>query len=184
MNHYLESVKEFHESFDHPVNHTIQTDNLKLRKLRLDLIFEETVELAHAMGVSQHLEELCEQHKKGTHNWLFNGMEPGEEEFYNKRESLDALCDIQYVLSGAILSLGYTDIFDDAFNEVQRSNMSKMCNNINEAEETILYHKDRKGDSQVMNIVKKEDKYIVVRDDGKILKSKYYSPADLETFIK
>ena len=35
------------------------------------------------------------------------------------------LCDIQYVLSGAICEFGMASIFKTLFDEVQRSNMSK-----------------------------------------------------------
>ena len=40
--------------------------------------------------------------------------------------TLDALVDLQYVLSGTVLSLGFADAFDEAFREVHRSNMSKL----------------------------------------------------------
>ena len=41
-------------------------------------------------------------------------------------EIADALCDLQYVLSGAVLEFGLGEKFVDLFNEVQRSNMSKL----------------------------------------------------------
>ena len=40
----------------------------------------------------------------------------------------DALGDIQYVLSGAILEFGLAHRFADVFDEIQRSNMSKPAN--------------------------------------------------------
>ena len=40
----------------------------------------------------------------------------------------DALSDLQYVLSGAILEFGLATKFKALFEEVQRSNMSKACN--------------------------------------------------------
>lgn len=43
----------------------------------------------------------------------------------DKIETLDALCDLEYVLNGAILSLGYSKIFSRAFAEVHRSNLAK-----------------------------------------------------------
>lgn len=48
----------------------------------------------------------------------------------------DALCDIQYVLSGAVLEFGMGYKFKALFDEVQRSNMSKSCNSAEEAEAT------------------------------------------------
>jgi predicted HAD superfamily Cof-like phosphohydrolase len=64
--------------------------------MRLHLIIEETAELAEAM----HDKSLV--------------------------ETMDALCDIQYVVSGAVLALGMHHHFDDAFQEVHRSNMDKL----------------------------------------------------------
>lgn len=184
MSHYLESVKEFHETFNHPVEETIMEDNFELRKLRLSLIFEEMVELGHSLGVTNHLEKLCEEHVHGKHNWMFNGGDSGSSEnYYNKKESLDALCDLQYVLSGAVLALGYKNVFDTAFDAVHESNMSKMCENMDEVKDTIQYHRD-KGETQLMNPVSKNGKFIVVREDGKIMKNKYYKPVNLGEFVK
>ena len=183
MNHYIESVKEFHETFEHPVEEEIIDDNLELRKLRLSLIFEEMVELGHALGCTKHLEELCENHISGKHRWMFNGQESGETNtYYNKKESLDAFTDLQYVLSGGILSLGYKNVFDESFDLVHESNMSKMCENMDQVKDTIEYHKE-KGEKQSMNPVEKNGKFIVVREDGKIMKNKYYNPVDLSKLI-
>jgi predicted HAD superfamily Cof-like phosphohydrolase len=41
-------------------------------------------------------------------------------------EIADALCDLQYVLSGAILEFGFGGKFKSLFEEVHRSNMSKV----------------------------------------------------------
>lgn len=172
MNHYLESVKKFHKSFNHPVENEIKEDNLELRKLRLKLLFEEVEELSNAMGTDDTLHDLCEEVLSKVKN-------VGQ---YDKVETMDALCDIQYVLSGAVLSLGYTK-FDEAFDEVQRSNMSKMCESIDVAKKTIEYYKNERGETQSMTFTPKGDKYIVVRSDGKIMKSISYSPTELNRFI-
>jgi len=41
-------------------------------------------------------------------------------------EALDALCDMRYVADGTVLALGLRHVFSDAFDEVHRSNMSKL----------------------------------------------------------
>tara|TARA_R110000772_G_scaffold95789_1_gene194138 strand:- start:8390 stop:8914 length:525 start_codon:yes stop_codon:yes gene_type:complete len=174
MNIYLESVKDFHETFNHPVHETIEDRNHKLRELRLKLLYEEIEELSNAMGTDGTLHKLC----KETIGKPINNI------LYDKTESLDALCDIQYVLSGAVLSMGYTKVFDPAFLEVQRSNMSKMCSTMEQAEDTVKYYKEERNEPLDITITEKEDGFIVVREDGKILKNKYYSPADLKQFIK
>jgi NTP pyrophosphatase (non-canonical NTP hydrolase) len=44
---------------------------------------------------------------------------------YDKEQILDALCDLTYVVLGTVVSYGLLPVFDAAFREVHRSNMSK-----------------------------------------------------------
>src|SRR5690606_14773279 len=95
-------------------------------------------------------------------------------------EIADAFCDLQYVLSGAILEFGMGEKFKALFEEVHRSNMSKTCISVEEAEETILHYKTRKEEEGYYE--KRGDKYIVYRKaDRKVLKSVNYSEADLKS---
>ena len=97
-------------------------------------------------------------------------------------EVADACADLQYVLSGAILEFGLGDQFHDIFEEVQRSNMSKACVSMEEAEETLEYYQKRDGTKGFIEQV--GDKYLVYRDhDKKVLKSINYSPADIKQFL-
>ena len=98
-------------------------------------------------------------------------------------EIADALCDIQYVLSGAVLEFGLGDKFRDLFDEVQRSNMSKTCKTVEEAKATMAYYKETKGvDSYYEN---SGNVYLVYRkSDNKTLKSIKYSPADLKSILE
>ena len=94
----------------------------------------------------------------------------------------DALCDIQYVLSGAILEFGLGEKFKELFEEVQRSNMSKACNSEAEAKETMAYYEKKDG----TECYYKEEggKYLIYRkSDNKTLKSIKYSPADLDKIV-
>ena len=94
----------------------------------------------------------------------------------------DALCDLQYVLSGAILEFGMGESFSALFNEVQRSNMSKVCATRQEAEDTLEYYARER--QQEGRIVEKDGRFIVYRTaDSKVLKSVNYSEADLETVL-
>jgi predicted HAD superfamily Cof-like phosphohydrolase len=94
----------------------------------------------------------------------------------------DALCDIQYVLSGAVLEFGLAEKFNDLFNEVQRSNMSKACDSEEEAKRTIQYYKDKDGTECYHR--KEGEKWLVYRtSDNKTIKSVGYSPADLESVL-
>ena len=97
-------------------------------------------------------------------------------------EVADALCDIQYVLSGAVLEFGLGDKFVDLFNEVQRSNMSKACSTYEEAEATVNHY--AKKDGTEAEIMQDGDKFLVYRIlDNKVLKSVGYSPADLNGIL-
>lgn len=187
MNHYIESVKQFHETFNHPNNNYKDDIDLNIRQLRIKLIFEELQELAEASDVKETFGKLCLEaiSKYKGESCL---CDPNKVQFniedsnnVNKKEELDALCDIQYVLSGAVLSLGYQEIFDKAFDEVQESNMSKMCHNLEHVDRTI---KDYKAKGVNSYYVEKNDGYIVLREgDDKILKNSFYKEANLEQFL-
>src|SRR5690606_22407936 len=90
----------------------------------------------------------------------------------------DALCDLQYVLSGTVLEFGFRKVFDALFAEVHRSNMSKACSTEEEANQTVV--------AQMENAFweKSGDKYLIYRSsDRKTLKSINYSPANLKSII-
>ena len=96
----------------------------------------------------------------------------------NLVEIADALCDIQYVLAGAILEFGLADKFKDLFNEVHRSNMSKACKTLEEAEQTMAHYHAK--DETEAHYKEEDDLFLVYRkSDNKTLKSINYSPADL-----
>lgn len=117
----IEQVKEFHKAFGHPVNEHVAIDNPARNILRIDLLVEEVSELTEAL---------------------------------NKRDPLavlDALTDIQYVLDGAYLSLGFYRVKDDAFSLVHIANMAKLTNG-----------------------------RPIIREDGKVLKPAGWKPANLQ----
>jgi predicted HAD superfamily Cof-like phosphohydrolase len=95
----------------------------------------------------------------------------------------DAFADLQYVLSGAILEFGLGEKFKDIFDEVQRSNMSKTCKTMREAEQTGDYYLKSRG---VQSYIEKSgDEYLVYRkNDGKVLKSVNYSPPDIASILR
>jgi predicted HAD superfamily Cof-like phosphohydrolase len=148
----LNQVSEFHRTFKAPVLETPQIPSADRCKLRVSLIAEELRELQEAID-NQDLVEVA-----------------------------DALCDIQYVLSGAVLEFGLGDKFVELFNEVQRSNMSKACSTYEEAEATVNHY--AKKDGTEAEIVQDGDKFLVYRTaDNKVLKSVKYSPADLKGIL-
>jgi predicted HAD superfamily Cof-like phosphohydrolase len=147
----LSQVAEFHTTFHHPILETPEIPNKKRCDLRVELISEELDELKEAI----------------KNNDLV--------------EVADALCDIQYVLSGAILEFGLGSKFKELFEEVQRSNMSKACQTEEEAQSTVEHYKAKGSDSYYK---KDGNKFLVFREgDNKTLKSINYSPANLKKIL-
>lgn len=147
----LTAVAEFHKTFKHPIIAEPAIPSKNRSDLRVSLIAEELKELQEAIEANDII------------------------------EVADALCDIQYVLSGAILEFGLADKFKELFDEVQRSNMSKACKSVEEAEATIA-HYNAKGTEAFYE--QEGDLYLVFRkEDHKTLKSVNYSPADLKTIL-
>jgi hypothetical protein len=98
-------------------------------------------------------------------------------------EVLDALCDITYVsLGNGVMLHGLKDKFNDAYAEVQASNMSKACNSEEEAEETVKVRSEQQGED--CHYEKVGDFYIVYRTrDRKVMKSVNYFKPDLKKFF-
>ena len=97
-------------------------------------------------------------------------------------EVADALADIQYVLAGAILEFGLGDKFKGIFDEVQRSNMSKACKSLEEAEATQKHYLENKNTESYIKEL--NGQWLVFRkEDDKTLKSVGYSPANIPAFL-
>ena len=71
-------------------------------------------------------------------------------------EVADALGDMLYILCGTILSHGLQDVMEDVFDEIQRSNMSKL---------------DENGEP-------------IYREDGKVMKGPNYFKPSFENILK
>lgn len=149
----LNQVAKFHRTFEAPILEKPQIPSEERCKLRISLLQEELDELKQAIDDKDIV------------------------------EIADAFCDLQYVLSGAILEFGLGEKFDELFNEVQRSNMSKACSSEQEALETISHYKQKDGTESMFKKIGK--KWVVYRiSDNKVLKSINYSPADLKNIIR
>jgi len=149
----LNQVAEFHKTFQHPIQSRPTIPSDNRCRLRVSLIAEELKELEQAIADGDLV------------------------------EIADALCDIQYVLSGAVLEFGMGEKFVELFNEVQRSNMSKSCATEEEAQQTVDYYQNEKDTPCYYKKV--DGKYLVYRtSDQKTLKSVNYSPADLKSILQ
>ena len=148
----LQLVAEFHRTFKHPILESPAIPSEQRCKLRVELIAEELRELEEAIQ---------EKSLVGI---------------------ADALCDIQYVLSGAVLEFGLGEKFKALFEEVQRSNMSKACTSEDEARRTVEFYRNKDGTE--CYYLKEGDRWLVYRkSDNKTIKSVGYSPADLERVL-
>jgi predicted HAD superfamily Cof-like phosphohydrolase len=90
---------------------------------------------------------------------------------------LDALLDITYVgLGNGALVFGLKDKILDGYAEVQSSNLSKICQTQEEAEETVQVRSKQQGEP--CHWVKIGDKFVVMRTrDSKVMKSiNYFKP--------
>jgi predicted HAD superfamily Cof-like phosphohydrolase len=148
----LQLVAEFHHTFKHPVLSSPAIPEERRCRLRVELLAEELKELEEAIQEKDIV------------------------------AVADALCDLQYVLSGAVLEFGLADKFQALFEEVQRSNMSKACTSEAEARETVEYYRLR--DNTECYYVQEGSHWLVYRKaDNKTIKSKGYSPADLGSIL-
>ena len=148
----LNSVSKFHQTFNHPILSKPQIPPANRADLRLNLLKEELKELEEAV------------------------------ENQDVVEAADALCDLQYVLAGAILEFGMGEKFAELFAEVQRSNMSKVCKTEKEAQATIVHYQALDQDAY---FEQKDGFFLVYRKtDNKTLKSINYSEVDLKSILE
>lgn len=149
----LNQVADFHQTFGAPILDTPTIPDKARCELRVKLLEEELEELKQAIADNDLV------------------------------EIADALCDLQYVLSGAVLEFGLGNKFVDLFNEVQRSNMSKACQTLEEAQQTVAHYKAKDGTEA--EIKEEHGLFKVYRtSDNKVLKSIAYSPAQLKEILE
>jgi predicted HAD superfamily Cof-like phosphohydrolase len=126
MKEFIDKVAEFHNAFGIANAESPTTSDKDTQLLRFDLIVEETLEY----------KEACE-----------------EDDLVS---IADALGDQLYIIYGTILKHGLQDKIEDVFNEIHRSNMSKLG----------------------------ADGKPIYREDGKVLKGNNYFPPDIVKILK
>jgi predicted HAD superfamily Cof-like phosphohydrolase len=124
MNPMVKSLLEFNKAFEIPMLNNPGLGPDERIELRIKLLEEEVQEYAEAAR---------------------NG---------DLVEILDALADIGYILAGTIINHGMQNIYDDAFDEVHRSNMAKLV-----------------------------DGKLLRREDGKVMKPDGWLPPNLTQFL-
>jgi len=124
MNPIIASLLEFNQAFDIPKLDSPDIGPEELIELRIKLLREEVEEYAEAARAGDIV------------------------------EVIDALADIGYILGGTILNHGMQNIYDDAFDEVHRSNMAKLV-----------------------------DGKVLRREDGKVMKPQGWTAPQLAQFV-
>ena len=135
MKKQINQVQQFQEAFSQTINHKPTLVKPELAGLRFDLIKEEN---------DEYLEAVLDKDLVGI---------------------ADALGDQLYILCGTILTHGMQHIIEAVFNEIQRSNMSKL----DPDGKPIINGKNGVMDGS--------------RPMGKILKSKNFSEPNLKQFL-
>ncbi|WP_413701154.1 nucleoside triphosphate pyrophosphohydrolase family protein [Psychromonas sp. KJ10-10] len=180
FDHLYNDIQQFRETFDLPCNQPQSLDE-KADLLHTSLIIEELTELAEADS---------------------------------KIEQADAIVDSIYVLMGRLVHLGNNKVSDNlaisylidlflnvakqrdinfipCWDEVHSSNMSKVCRNQSEYQETQAFYAKQgveltdsiKGDFIIAKCAKDVQMQGKIVRQGKVLKSVYYRPADLAPLI-
>jgi predicted HAD superfamily Cof-like phosphohydrolase len=120
-----------------------------------------------------------------VYNFILEELEEYKEacETGNIVEVLDALCDITYVsLGNGCMLHGLKDKFEDAYAEVQASNMSKACSTESEAQQTVVKRSEEQGEE--CHYEKVGEYFIVYRTrDKKVMKNINYFRPDLKKFF-
>lgn len=152
VNYYIEQVEHFNNVFG-KINNSVPT-----------LIEEKEAQFIYDF-IKEELDEYMEAYKEG-----------------DIVEIADAFGDIMYVLSAGILAFGLKDKFKPIYDEIQASNMSKSCDNEEDAIETCKLVSEEKGIET--HYEKIGDKFICYRSsDRKVVKSfKFFHP-DLTKFF-
>jgi predicted HAD superfamily Cof-like phosphohydrolase len=180
FDHLYNDICQFRETFDLPCNSPESLDK-KADTLHSSLIIEELTELAEADS---------------------------------KIEQADAIVDSVYVLMGRLVHLGNDKVTDNiaisylvdlflnvakqrdinflpCWDEVHSSNMSKVCRNQSEYQETQAFYAKQgvelidsvKGDFIIAKCAKDVQMEGKIVRQGKVLKSVYYRPADLAPLV-
>ena len=133
MNRQLKQLEEFHRTFGlrvaNSLDETFDMDEgefIDMLALRKSLIEEETKEVTVELVDDMDIPNVAKE-----------------------------IADLLYVTFGTIISLGLQDKMEEIFDEVHRSNMSKLT----------------------------KDGKVLRREDGKVLKSSEYTPANIDKVL-
>ncbi len=181
-NSYIGQVQEFHKFFNQVVSNKPTKINKETINLRLNLILEELSEIAEGCGKEILSDFIVKLHDKSVK--LHSKNESNPDGKFNINEIFDALLDTQYVLSGTVLAFGFQDIFEEGFQQVHESNMTKACYSLDEAKSTVKNYSNTGTECFIDMSDEEKGIWRVMRTgDKKILKSINYKPFEPSRLI-
>ena len=144
----IEQVLEFHKVFEHPIGDVAKALSIKRGLQRHSYMKEELQEFHDAVEA----EDLVEQ--------------------------ADACIDIIYFALGTLVELGLADKYEDLFDNIQASNMSKVCLSMESAIRTAEAHDQPTTIKPIGSYWKVSD-----ANTNKIVKSETYFKPNLKEII-
>lgn len=181
QNSYEGKVFEFMANFKQDTSIKPHIPSIEDCKFRISLLLEELSELAIACGhtvisgfvamMKEKVEELSKTEYEGK--------------FENIAEAFDAYIDIGYVLFGGLHKFGFAHIYPHGFEIVHESNMSKLCNNMEQVERTLKFYQKKEIPVKFEETLHEGQlKYIIKRlSDNKVLKNIDYLIADFTRLL-
>jgi len=201
------NVVEFHRTFGHPIETERCPDKIfdvKLIKLRIDLIEEEIIETEKAIAnndLHEIIDGLCDIQYVTLGAQIVLGIEfspiriqgiktlrEGLNELklaagnFNFQGFVLSLMIIQKAIDCLVMKHGLTGIFDQAFEEVHNSNMTKVC----DSEQQALSDKEYRELEGINVTIEKIGRYWVLKnkDTLKVVKAVNWREPNFENLIK
>lgn len=202
---FYDSVKVFHRVFGHPnPDNTADIVDCNLVDFRYKLVLEEYNEFKEALAANDKIEELdgladmlyVSYGALIAFGFSFDDLQNTQHEYYTTNlddlilktpQSFNNVEEIKlyYVnVIRVVMTYCFRHNYDinNIFAEVQRSNMSKSCQDLDEAIATVEKYKTDSRYNADYKIVL--DKYVVYdKNTGKILKSIMFSEPNLTPFV-
>lgn len=179
--HLYRDIREFRATFDLPIEDETTLDD-KADTLHTSLAIEELTELAEADSRVEQADAIVDS----VYVLMGRLVHLGATQLTDRIE-------ISYVIDLLLHVAKNRDIdFVTCWDEVHSSNMSKVCRNEQELAETVAFYAEQgveivgstKGDFIIAKCAKDVDMAGKVVRQGKVLKSVYYRPADLDKLVK
>lgn len=179
--HLYRDIREFRATFDLPIEDESTLDD-KADTLHTSLAIEELTELAEADSRVEQADAIVDS----VYVLMGRLVHLGATQLTDRVE-------ISYVIDLLLHVAKNREIdFVTCWDEVHSSNMSKVCRNEQELAETVAFYAEQgveivgstKGDFIIAKCAKDVDMAGKVVRQGKVLKSVYYRPADLDKLVK